>query len=113
MRKCRSRALTESSCTRGRVDRGNSSSFTSLKSTPNFNERAELTAEKGHLVTGVVEWSPSVANNSTVQRLTEGEQSFSSAGEQMHLKVSGIVSGIPLKGTQKSAQTVRAEDHRF
>ncbi|KAH9390182.1 hypothetical protein TYRP_007735 [Tyrophagus putrescentiae] len=44
------------------------------------------------------------------RRLTEGEQSVGIIGEQMHLKV-GVVSGISLEGTQKSAQAVRFEDH--
>ncbi|KAH9402793.1 hypothetical protein TYRP_015550, partial [Tyrophagus putrescentiae] len=45
-------------------------------------------------------------------RLTEGEQSFDIVGEQVHLKV-GIVSDIPLEGTQNGAQGVRFENYRF
>ncbi|KAH9392792.1 hypothetical protein TYRP_005880 [Tyrophagus putrescentiae] len=50
-----------------------------------------------------------IANNATVQWLTEAEQSIGIAGEQVNLKVS-IVSGVLLEGTHKGLQSSETVD---
>ncbi len=74
-------------------------------------ERAELAGETSRVGESQERHPISKMNNTTVQWLAEGEQTFGIVREQVHLKVD-ILSGILLERTQKDSQkVVRAEGH--